>query len=79
MNRYERLRHQGSRIWRKRRRQMREHQKQGNIARRNCVRFKGGPNVDTSLKNVPMMERILLSVKQALTPKKKDDQYQKKS
>lgn len=78
MKRYERLRHQGSHIWRKRRRQMKERQKHGNIARRNYVRFKGGPNVDTSLKNVPMMERILLSVKQALTPKKSEDQYQKK-
>ena len=78
MKRYERLRHQGSHIWRKHRHRVKERQKQGNIARRNHVRFKKGPDVDTSLKNVPLMERILLSVKQALTPKKSEDQYQKK-
>lgn len=66
MTRYERVRNQRSRVWRKRRAAIKERIKRGNIQARNTTKIKGGPDVDTSLKHVPLMQRIMLGVRDAL-------------
>ena len=72
--RYERRRDQTSRLWRKHRWVVKARQKQGNIHCRNTMKIKGGPDRDTSLKQVPLIERILTGVKEALAKKK--EQFQ---
>ena len=64
--RYQRRRNQASRLWRKHRRYEKERRKEHNILCRNTFRGKGGPTVDTSMKNVPLMIRILSQVIAAL-------------
>jgi hypothetical protein len=67
--RADRRRDQRSKLFRKHNRRRKERIKQSNFQR--CCLPKGPstPNVDTSLKHVPMMERIVGEVIQALTRK----------
>lgn len=72
--RYERRRDQTSKLWRKRRRAVKARQKEGHIQCRNTLKIKGGPDRNTSLKEAPLMVRILTDIKEALARKKENFQ-----
>ena len=74
--RYKRRRDQTSRLWRKHRQAVKVRQKQHHIEHRNSPRVKGNP-IDTSfLKQIPLIERILIGVKEALAKKRDNFQQQ---
>ena len=54
--RYKRRRDQTSRLWRKHRQAVKVRQKQSKIADRNTIKFKSGPDCDTSLRDVPLKD-----------------------
>lgn len=75
--RYERRRDQTNRLWRKHRRAINARKKQSKIADRNTIKFKRGPDkCDTSLRDVPLIDRIMIRVKEAMVNKKDFQRHQ---
>lgn len=67
--RYERRRDQTSRLWRKHRQAGKVRQKQSKIADRNTIKFKNGPDCDTSRKEVSLIDEIIIQAKEAMVTK----------
>lgn len=79
-SRYKRRRDQKSKLWRKRRRQEKARRKAQHVLSRNEPKGPKMPNVDTSLKKqLPLMDRILLGVREALFSRQKQEHQQHQS